>query len=116
MPTVVFIFSLVLAVLFVLGGVAKLAGIPAMRADAERFGLPYQGFRLIGVLECAGGAGLLTGSLWKPLPVMAAVGLVLLLVGAVTFHVRAKDPAPKVAGPVVVGLLVATAGALQIVS
>src|SRR6187399_654890 len=89
MPTLVFVFSLVVAVLFVAGGAAKLIGVPAMRADAERFGLPYQGLRLVGVLECAGGLGLLTGSLWKPLPVAAAVGLVLLLAGAVLFHVRA---------------------------
>lgn len=114
MPTVAFILSLVLAVLFILGGVAKLIGIPPMRADAERFGLPYQGFRLIGVLECAGGVGLLTGSLWKPLPVAAAVGLVLLLAGAVTYHVRAKDPAAKVAGPIMVGLLVVTVGLLHV--
>lgn len=114
MPTVVFVISLVLAALFILGGVAKLIGIPAMRADADRFGLPYRGFRLIGVMECAGGAGLLTGSLWKPLPVAAAVGLVLLLAGAVTYHVRVKDPAAKVAGPIVIGLLVVAAGLLHI--
>ncbi|GAA1027342.1 MULTISPECIES: DoxX family protein [Amycolatopsis] len=114
MPTVALILSIVLAALFVAGGAAKLIGIPAMRADAERFGLSYPGFRLIGLLECAGGTGLLTGSLWKPLPAFAAVGLLLLLAGAVAYHVRAKDPVPKTAGPVVVGLLVAVAGVLQI--
>ncbi len=57
-------------------------------------------FQLIGLLELAGSAGLLIGLYWGPLGVAAAAGLVLLILGAVTTHLRRKDPV-KVAAPAV---------------
>ncbi|MFJ5221005.1 DoxX family protein [Streptomyces sp. NPDC088354] len=112
------IFVIVLAVLlgmsFVGGGVAKLAGVAVMKADAKRFGLSYGTFRGVGALEVCGGAGLLAGLALWPLAVAAAVGLVALMVGAVVCHVRAGDPAAKTVPAAAVGALVAVLGALVV--
>lgn len=83
--------SLLLALLCLLPAAAKLSGLPMMRRSAEHFGIPWRRYRLIGVAELAAAAGILAG-LWQPvIGVAAAVGMVLLLVGAVVTHRRAGD-------------------------
>jgi hypothetical protein len=77
----------------------KIAGLPMARAAAEHFGIPWNGYRGIGVLEWAALAGLLIGLGVPALGVAAATGIVLLMIGAMIFHLRAGDP-PKVWGPV----------------
>jgi DoxX-like family len=44
-----------------------------------------------------------------PLGVAAAAGLALLMIGAVIFHVRAHDPAARIAGPAIAGLIAVAA-------
>ena len=46
---------------------------------------------MIGALELAGVAGVLAGLLWAPIGIAAAIGLTLLSIGAIAFHVRASD-------------------------
>jgi uncharacterized membrane protein YphA (DoxX/SURF4 family) len=85
------IVSLVVAAVFVAAGVAKVTEQPRMVESAEHFELSPRVHRLIGVLEIAGAAGLVLGLLWSPIGVLAAVGLLVLMIGALCFHVRAKD-------------------------
>lgn len=54
-------------------------------------------FRVIGLLELAGAVGLVSGLWLWPLGVTAAVALLLLLVGAVLSHLRAKHAAKTLA-------------------
>lgn len=99
------ILSIVLALVFAGAGGAKLAGQPMMRESATHFGIPWERYRLIGVLEVAAVVGLLVGLAVEPLALAAAVGLVLLMAGAVVFHLRAGDPPGRWAPPAVLGLL-----------
>ncbi|MFJ3802850.1 DoxX family protein [Streptomyces sp. NPDC090088] len=64
---------------------------------------------LIGLAEIAAAVGLVIGVFWRPLGIAAAIGLVLVFVGAVAYHGRAGDYAdPKARGgamgPIVLGL------------
>ena len=85
------ILALFLAVPFTGIGAAKLLAVPSMRARAAHVGLGVGAYRVIGALEVAGAAGLVAGLAVPLLRTSAAVGLLLLLAGAVVAHLRAKD-------------------------
>ena len=77
------------ALVFVGFGVASLVS-PAVELEFERYGVPRMRV-LTGVLEVAGGLGLLFG----PTPrwvAAAAAGLCALMVGALVVRVRIEDP------------------------
>ncbi|HEX2307280.1 MAG TPA: DoxX family protein [Jatrophihabitantaceae bacterium] len=99
MFVVTVILTIVLCVAYLASGAMKIAGLPMARDAAEHFGIPWNGYRGIGVLEWAAVAGLLIGLGVPALGVAAATGIVLLMIGAMIFHLRAGDP-PKVWGPV----------------
>jgi uncharacterized membrane protein YphA (DoxX/SURF4 family) len=83
--------SLLLAAACFVPAAAKLAGHPKMRHTATHFGIAWRRYRLIGVAELAAGAGVLIGLFWRPAGWLAAVGMILLLVGALIIHRRAHD-------------------------
>jgi hypothetical protein len=102
---------------FALLGSAKLAAVPAMRSRAEHVGFSVTAYRRIGALELLGVAGLLVGAAVPVVGALAGVGLLLLLGGAVTTHVRRgggpKEIAPAVVlGAIAVGYLVLVVGNL----
>lgn len=109
------VIALLLALAFAASGIVKILSLPPAKADADRFGMSYNAFKGIGVLEFLGGAGLAIGALvadfWW-VGVAAAVGLVLLTAGALVTHLRAGDPAAKAAGAPLFGVLSAVAGIL----
>lgn len=92
------ILSVVLAAAFAGSGLTKITGQKAMVESAEHFGIPWPRYRLIGVVEVVAAIGLVVGIWVRWIGVAAAVGLVLLMAGAVFFHLRAKD-GPKMWGP-----------------
>lgn len=99
----------VVTVVLTATGLAKLVAVAAMRERAAHLGYPVGAFRAVGALELAGVAGLWWGRrASEPLAVVAASGLLLLLVGAVASHLRAGD-APVQAAPaaLVAGLVAA---------
>lgn len=57
MPIPIVVLSILLAVAFTGAGLSKLTGQSAMREAAVHFGIPWERYRLIGVLELAGAAG-----------------------------------------------------------
>ena len=101
------ILSIVLAAFFAVAGTPKVAGAKLMHEVAAHFGLPTLGVRVIGALELAGSAGLLIGLALAPLGIAAAAGLTLLMAGAVAFHVCEHDPAARIVGPALAGLIAA---------
>ena len=83
---------LALSAQFVVGGVLKLTADPAMVAMFDDIGAG-QGLRLfIGVCEVAGAIGLLVPRLDR----LAAIGLVLLMIGAAVTNVVALQISPAV--------------------
>ena len=90
-----FIATIVLSALVaaaVLGsGAAKLAGAQQSIAIRDRLGVAPWLWRAVGVLEVAAAGGLAAGLTVPVLGIAAAVGLVLLLVGAIGTHARSHD-------------------------
>ena len=95
MFVVTLILAILLALAFGAAGAQKLAGAKMASDSAAHLGIPFGRYRLIGVPELLGAIGLLVGLAVWPLGVAAAAGLVVLMAGAVIFHIRAGD---KIAG------------------
>ena len=61
-------------------------------------------------------AGLVIGLWIGPLGIAAAIGLALLMIGAVIYHIKARDTAKNTMSPLILLLLSATVLALQAAS
>ncbi|WP_345562460.1 DoxX family protein [Nonomuraea rosea] len=83
--------SALVALVFLLAGAQKVLLRDPVTANLLRLGVGSTMTRSIGALEIAGALGLAAGLWFKPLAIMAAAGLTLLLIGAVGFHLRARD-------------------------
>ena len=105
------IVTVVLAILFTFSSSIKLLGAPQSLAIRDHLGITPVRWRVIGLLELAGVIGVLAGLAWAPIGVAAEIGLALLSVGAVAFHVRASDGFAKTA-PAVIAILLAVATAV----
>jgi hypothetical protein len=95
----------ILVVAFAPVGTAKLAAVPAMRAKAEHVGFSVTAYRRIGLLEVLGVGGLLVGAFVPLIGALAAVGLLLLLGGAVVAHARGGDGIREIAPAVALALV-----------
>jgi DoxX-like family len=102
-PTTILATALVLA--FAALGTAKVAALPAMRARARHVGFSVAGYRRIGLLELLAVLGLLVGAFVPVIGALAAVGLILLLGGALVTHLRNGDGLREIAPAVVLGLV-----------
>jgi uncharacterized membrane protein len=107
MTIFIWIVSALLALEFLFVGGLKARGVDA--ATAAQAGFSPAFLRFIGASELAGAAGLMVPSL----RVWAAVGLVLVMVGAVGVHVRARHGLAKTAPALVT--LVALGALLTVV-
>jgi hypothetical protein len=103
--------TVLLALLFTFSSSIKLLGAKQSLAIRDHLGVSPALWRVIGLLEMAGVVGVLVGLAWAPIGVAAAIGLALLSVGAVAYHVRASDGLAKMA-PAVIGIALAFATAI----
>ena len=108
------VLTAILAVPFTAIGAAKLAAVPSMRARAAHVGLSVGAYRVIGALEVAAAAGLVAGLAVPLLRAFAALGLLLLLAGAVVAHLRVKDGLREMAPAIGLGVLAAAVLALSV--
>lgn len=111
MDTATVIVTVLLAALFTFSSSIKLLGAKQSLAIRDHLGVKPLQWRLIGACELAGVAGVLIGLLWAPIGIAAAIGLALLSVGAIAFHVRASDGVVDTA-PAVIGVALAAATAV----
>ncbi|MFD8236712.1 DoxX family protein [Streptomyces sp. NPDC059696] len=86
------VLAVVLSLVFLPLGLAKIAAVPFMRQAAAHLGMSPGRYRVIGALEVAGATGLLLGLALAPLGVAAAGGLAVLMAAAATVHLRHGDP------------------------
>ena len=75
-----------------------------MRARAEHVGFSVAAYRRIGLLEVLAVLGLLVGAFIPVVGALAAVGLLMLLGGALVTHLRNGDGLREIAPAVVLGL------------
>ncbi|MET8003614.1 DoxX family protein [Nonomuraea glycinis] len=111
------VLSALVALVFLLAGAQKVLLRRSVAANLLRLGVGPAPTRLIGALEIAGALGLVAGLWFKPLAVAAAAGLTLLLIGAVGYHLRARDFAHRrhrshAVAPVALAMVTATTTAL----
>lgn len=91
MEIAVIVLSVLLAVMAVAVSVPKLRLQGTAWTALRSRGLKENQVRAIGVAELAGGLGLLVGLFWSPLAIASAIGLLLLGLAAVGFHVMHGD-------------------------
>ena len=93
MQTLAIILGILLATGFVSSGAMKLMKKPMAIAVKDKFNLPANTFNLIGIAEVLGGIGLLVGLFnnMEWIGFFAAVGLIILMVGALWYHSKVKD-------------------------
>jgi len=101
------ILATLLVAAFAMLGSAKLAASPAMRDRAEHVGFSVAAYRRIGALELLGVAGLLVGAEFPAVGAVAGLGLLFLLGGAITTHLRNGDGRREIAPAVVLGAVTA---------
>jgi hypothetical protein len=111
MDTAAVIVTLLLAALFTFAASIKLLGVSQSLAIRDRLGVTPLQWRLIGTLELAGVAGVLVGLAWPTIGIAAAIGLALLSIGAIGFHIKASDSVVDMA-PAVLGIALAVATAV----
>jgi hypothetical protein len=101
----IIVLSVLLALELAATGIMKVVATRTARANAEHLGVSPQLSRLIGVAELAAVAGLLAGIVVKPLAIVTAAAVVLLMVGAIGYHLKARDKVAAVLPPVITGLV-----------
>lgn len=110
MNNVTIVLSLVLGLLFIATGGIKVLNVPQSLKIRDHLGLSPGLWRLIGVLEIAGGVGLLIGLMVPVLGAAASIGLAALMIGAIISRVKVRDPATMISLDVIVLALVALNG------
>jgi len=83
------ILAIVVAATFAFTGGIKLFNVPASLEIRDSLDVPPGLWRTIGVLEWLGAAGVVVGLAYAPLGLLASIGLVALLVGAMVTRLRA---------------------------
>lgn len=91
MFTAYVVIAILLGLLLPFSASMKFRRAPQIVTSLGGIGVPDAWFPRLGALEAAGGLGLVVGIWWAPLGIAAGIGLVLYFLGAVFFHVRAKD-------------------------
>ncbi|MCV7065932.1 DoxX family protein [Mycolicibacterium farcinogenes] len=84
--------SIGLAVLFGVSGTVNILYLAAARKEGQHLQISSGLSRFVGGCQLAGATGLIGGMFWHPCGIAAAVGLMLLMVGAVILHGRVGDP------------------------
>ncbi len=83
------ILAIVVAATFVVTGGIKLFNVPASLEIRDSLDVPPGLWRVIGVLEWLGAAGVAIGLAYRPLGVLASIALACLLVGAMVTRLKA---------------------------
>lgn len=111
MTIVVTVLSVLLAAVLVGSGFGKLTKAEPVVENLTRAGVPLALYPFLAVVEFAGAIGLVWGIWWTPIGIAAAVGVLLYFLGAVSFHLRAKDTA--IVPPAALGAIAAAVAALR---
>ncbi|MER7183492.1 DoxX family protein [Streptomyces hyaluromycini] len=96
-----------IVLVFALLGVTKILALGPMPELAADAGFTTGAYRVIGALELAGAIGVALGPVVPLCGGLAGAGLLMLLAGAVTTHVRERDGLPKLVPAMVCAALVA---------
>jgi uncharacterized membrane protein YphA (DoxX/SURF4 family) len=100
------IIGSVLAAMYLAAGSSKAMAAPRTVAQAAELKIAPRSYRLIGIAELFGAAGVVIG-LWLPwLGIAAGIGVGLMMIGAIVAHLRVGQ-SPKQTVPALVGAALA---------
>ena len=88
-----------LSIAFIIVGGAKLFRVKPLNDQFIEFGLPNYFILLVGILEVVGAIGIMIPFL----SLYASIGLVLLLLGAISNHIKVKHPLKSFSPAIVLG-------------
>jgi hypothetical protein len=108
------VFSGLLAFVFGSAAIGKVLRQKQQVQTAEKLRIPWGRYRWIAVPEVAASIGLLVGYARAPFAAAAAIGLVVLMAGALTFRLRVHDSAGFLLGDAALLGLAAATAVLQI--
>ena len=108
MGILIIVLQVVLGLAFLGAGASKLGGAQQMLDDFDRFKYPRWFMYFTGGLEVASALGVLAGIFVPVLAVLGGLLLAATMVGAVSTHVRMKDPASRIVPPLVLLVLAIT--------
>ena len=108
------VLSGLLAFVFGSAAVAKLVRQKQHVQTAAKLRIPWDRYRWIGVPEAAASGGLLLGYASAPFGAAAAIGLVVLMLGALAFRMRVHDGVGFLLGDTVLLALSAATAVLRI--
>ena len=114
MHIAVIVLSVLLALEFAATAMMKVLETGTARGNAAHLGISLRLSRLIGIAELAAVAGLIGGLAFRPLAVVTAAAVILLMVGAVGSHLKAGDKGAAVLPAVVTGCVAVALLALSI--
>lgn len=98
------VLSVLLAVEFAFTGIIKVLGTGTARTNAAHLGISMRLSRLISVAELAAVVGLLAGIAVKPLAIVTAAAVALLMAGALGYHLKARDKGAVLLPAAITGL------------
>jgi DoxX-like family len=107
------ITSIFLAALLTYSAITKLSHQERFVQGYIRVGVPEDKLDYLAIILLAGAAGLVLGLLWAPIGVVAAIGVILYFLVAMTFHIRADD-AEHLPTPLVIALIASAVLVLQL--
>ncbi|NNG35197.1 DoxX family protein [Nakamurella aerolata] len=110
------ILSALLGLAFIGAGLGKLRRAEPVTGVLVRLGVSPGLQRMVGVLEVLGGIAAIVGFWLQPLGIIATSGLVLMMIGALVFHVRARDSFKEMSGAVYLLVLSVVVLIFQIVT
>lgn len=99
------VLQVVLGLAFIGAGTSKLVGTQQMVNDFDRFGYPRRFMYFTGATEVVAALGVLAGIFVPLLAVFGGLLIVAVMVGAVSTHVRTKDPGSRITPPVILLVL-----------
>jgi uncharacterized membrane protein len=105
MQIAIAIVSIGLAIFMAVAGFLNVFFVGDARKNQAHLKISVGLTRFIGWCQWASVVGLIGGLFWRPLAIAAAVGLLLLLIGAVIAHRRVNDPAKEMILPVAIFLV-----------
>ncbi|MEU8898601.1 DoxX family protein [Nocardia sp. NPDC048505] len=85
------IVSVLLAVGLIPSAYFKISRKPEFVEAYAKLGVPENRLNLLAAALLAGAVGLVAGLWWPPIGIAAAIGLILYFLGALAFHVKARD-------------------------
>jgi hypothetical protein len=85
------VLSIFVALLLLVTGGGKVLDLPFSRTNRDQLNVPPTFWRITGGLEVAATIGLFWGIWFVPFGLAAAIGVVLLMLGAIGFRIRTRN-------------------------